>query len=387
MATLQTRRRGDGTLSYRVRWYDPITGEKPSMTFDERDEAQRLKTLLEASGHRLDKANEAMAAVKAKEPTVAELAERHIKGLTGVSTRTREDNRRDVRNHIAPELGALPVSAVDVERVKAWVNARHDSGMAPKTLRNVHGLLSAIFSTAVAVKLREDNPCRGVRLPEVEGEEMVFLDEREFAVLVAHVPEHYRLFVRFLVGTGLRWGEATALTPADVTFTQAGKARVRVAKAWKRLGDGSMGVGTPKTKRGRRSVPVPPSMVAEVRTLCVARPNDEPLFVTAGGTRMHHGNFAYRIWKPSVAKAAAIVDDDGVEIPAEKRIKNYPRIHDLRHTYASWMLAAGIDVTKLSRLMGHESITTTVDRYGHVADEQYDDVGDAIDGALNFAAN
>lgn len=387
MATLQKRTRSDGSHGYRVRWYDPDTDDKPSLTFDDRDEAKRFKTLLEASGHRLSKANEAMIKIKAKEPSVAEVAERHIKGMTGVSARTRADARRDVRNHIAPDLGTFPISVPDQERIRAWVNDRQDAGMAPKTLRNIHGLLSAIFTTAMNTTppLRDDNPCRGIRLPEGDDEEMVFLDNREFAVLLEHVAKPYRLFVRFLVGTGVRWGEAVAITPADITFPKPGKARVRINKAWKRLADNSMGIGAPKTKRGRRTVPIPTSMVAEIKELCLARPSDQPLFTTRSGSRLHHGNFSNRVWKPAIEAATAVRDKDGHEISREKRIEKQPRIHDLRHTYASWMLAQGIDITKLSRLLGHESITTTVDRYGHVDDQQYDDVADAVDVALNVA--
>jgi integrase len=72
----------------------------------------------------------------------------------------------------------------------------------------------------------------------------------------------------------------------------------------------------------------------------------------AGGPVRNHG-FAPRVWRPAVLRA-------------EPKIHKTPRIHDLRHTCASWLIAAGIPLPVIQQQLGHESIQTTVDRYGHL---------------------
>jgi len=84
----------------------------------------------------------------------------------------------------------------------------------------VHGLLSAAMKTAVRLGYRGDNPCHGVRLPQggAVSDEMCLLSTAEGGLILEHLTPWYRPFVRFLVGTGLRWGEATALQISDVVL-------------------------------------------------------------------------------------------------------------------------------------------------------------------------
>ena len=105
--------------------------------------------------------------------------------------------------------------------VAGWVRAMTEKGLSPKTIANVHGLLSAAMTTAVRLGYRADNPCVGVELPKsvATRDEMTVLTRDEFGLLLSKVSAHYQPLVLTLVATGLRWGEATALTAGDVDLT------------------------------------------------------------------------------------------------------------------------------------------------------------------------
>lgn len=187
-----------------------------------------------------------------------------------------------------------------------------------------------------------------VQLPE---DVMRFLTVKDSLAVVEAHPIRYRALVAFLRATGARFGEATALTGGDFDLG-AEQPMVRITKAWKRGADNRFYVGRPKTKKSRRSISLPPSLVEYIR------PNVENagarglVFTTSYGGPICHSTF-HEFWVGAL---------DSLDYPADER----PRIHDLRHTHASIMLAGGMGIYELSRRLGHQSVTTTVDRYSHL---------------------
>jgi integrase len=368
MASIEKRERSDGTLAYRVVWRDPDTKKKDSLTFTDEGEARNAVKLLNANGQKLTDAIRAMEAIRKNVPTIAEILEHHIEHLTGIEHRTRKDYRSMARNHIIPYLGAHPIDHEHLDDLaKKWVNDRAEEGMNGKTLKNVHALLSAAIGSAVP-KHRPDNPFFKLRLPEYVQEEMCFLTAGEFSLLLSKIPDRHKLLITFLVSTGLRWGEMVALTVGDLDL-MAATPHVRVAKAVKRDREGHY-VGTTKTRAGRRTVSVPPSLVPELTSLTFGRSPAEPLFPSETGTRLRENNFRDRVWRKAVEAANADRDENGVFVPVALRLNKRPRIHDLRHTHASWQIAAGVDLPTLQRRLGHESYNTTVDVYGHLDPSQ-----------------
>jgi integrase len=355
VAHIEKRPRGDGTVGYRVKWRDPDSGKKDGLTFDDPKQADNLKKLLDANGQRLVDAQKVAAAIVRNTPTVAEVIEHHIEHLTGVQRRTKQDYRRDARNHINPHLGGIPIDALDSDRVKQWINDLADPDdedlkpMSPKTLRNIHSLLSAAVGSAVP-KWRPDNPVKGIRLPKYVPEEMVFLTQGEFSLLLSHIPYPYKTFIRFLASTGLRWGEAVVLTVGDFDLMSA-TPTVRVSKALKRDEQGHY-TGTPKSLRSVRTVSLAKSLVPDLAVGSAVKATDDLAFTGPHGGRLHHGNFRSRVWVPAVERANSAVDSDGHPIPRELRLNKTPRIHDLRHSHASWLIAAGVDLPTVQRRLG-----------------------------------
>ena len=370
--------RADGSVAWRVRFR--IGGQQASETFESAREAAEFADLVARMGGGLARqARDAQSSVQ-HALTVHEALEHYLTAVSAHATPgTVAEYRRMAARTWLPMLGGLPVSAVSREMVAVWVTAarttetassRRAGGtpvfLSPKSIRNAHALLSSVLQLQVEDGNLPTNPARGVKMPsdQQRTREPVFLTRSEVARLVAAVRVEQQAFVSFLFGTGLRWGEATALTVGDVDL-DAPIPSVRVTKAWKR-GERGYYLGSPKSRAGRRTVSLPPSLVAELRPL-VDRPRDALLFPGRGGAPMSSRWFHVSVWQPAIREAG---------------LGSRPRVHDARHTHASMLMSEGVPPIMVQRRLGHESITTTVGTYGHVAPDAAAVVADAIERAM-----
>ena len=365
--TIQSVERKDGTTVYRVRVR--VRGRQTTETFTSKAAARVFVDNVKEFGaeeavglrDRADPASDNYI------PTLAEMLERHIGELTGVDKRTKDDYRAVARRSWLDMLGRYPVDAITRAHIARWVNA-DDGRVRPKTIKNAHSVLSAVLETCVREGLIPLNPARGTRLPRT-GEETVeenrYLTHGEFDRLYATTPAHWQPFVLLLFGTGLRFSEATALQVQDINLTAG---TVRVMRAWKREKGGTR-LGPPKSRMSRRTIALPAEVVAAVQPLMDGRGGDEFLFTTPTGRVVMHSNFYNRIWAPAT-KAA--------------KLDPRPRIHDARHTHASWLIAQGVRLEVVQERLGHEDYTTTRRVYGHLLPDMHVEAGLAASRA--FAA-
>lgn len=387
----------DGTVTYRVRFRlgNGRAAKQASETFDEIEEANHFTLLIEALGP--EGALEQLR-VEAQEaeavPTLDEVAAAHIAHLTGIEEGTRLDYTRLWGRTWGPIMGSLPVrpGAVTKDEVSKAVNEL-EKRYSPKSMKNHRGLLSAVMARAIDEQLLTTNPAKGVRLsvvtidPDAADDEMNVLSMRDFEILSSQLTGVYYNLVRFLAGTGTRWGEATVLRKKDVDLT-ATQPVVRIRRAVKHSGDGSVVIRGPKTKKSRRTIMLPKHLVPELAALLEGKRADDLLFTGPTGVQIMHRNFWSGIWRPAVWRAQRCDDHylagcrcggsrpklctlhPGEELPepcgCEGTLSGPVRIHDLRHTHASWLLAAGIPIHIVQARLGHESIQTTVDTYGHL---------------------
>lgn len=362
MSSIERRESGTGT-SWRVRYR--AGGTQHVVTFASETAARRWQTTLEQAGPAL-----ALRILEEDHApdigTVADYVTRHIDRLTGVTEGTTRSYRSYLAHDMA-DIGAVPLSLLDRDAVARWVNRLAARGLAGKSIANRHGLLSAAMAGAVADRLIGENPCRGIRLPRTVPAEMCFLTRDEFAALHALLPARYQPLALLLVGTGMRLGEATALTVADVDLA-ARSARIR--QAWKHTGTARRELGPPKTRRSTRTVPLQPQLVAALAPNVADRKPGEFVFLNAAGRPVAESSLWGRVWAPAVRQFAGDVVADGRVV--EQGPGKHPRIHDLRHTFASWAIQAGVPLPTIQRTLGHESITTTIDRYGHLARSDFD---------------
>jgi integrase len=343
------------------------------MTFEDHQDAANFLRILEANGGHLDAAVSIMDAVAKRSPTIRAVVEEHITNTGKPNERTRADYRREAERHIYPHIGSVTVAEFTPDRVRQWLRTLAATAMADKTIANAHGLLSGAMKSAVQRGYREGNPCEGIELPrrnDHDATEMRFLTVQEWARLDAELGKvqdgRFQLLFRVLAGTGMRWGELAALRAGDFSL-DTDPPTVRVIRAVKRGADMKAYVGVTKTSRSKRTISITASLAEQIRDHTAGMAPMDPLFTMATGAPLHATNIRTRAWWPAL-KAA--------------QIDPRPRIHDLRHSHASWQLAAGTDMFTLQRRMGHESIKTTTDVYGHVVPTAQKAAADAMIGIV-----
>lgn len=450
MAQLIPYPRKKGT-TYGVKWRQGGSGRTEHETFADEKTARFFKADVERCGHQYPPnfvpkygyedprviaeekarlAREAEEAARTKPVYFADLHERFIATRTGIEERSAKDYRNQFRNHLLPAFGHLAVNDDadvpedgfwDADKVKAWVNEIHRGVRDPetnkwakeprsaKTIRNLHALLSSYGAWLVERKLRSANPCTGTRLPESEegdaDTEMVFLEEDEWAMLRGCFTEQEaRDLAEFLVGTGCRYSEATALRIKDLRLDPNGDTpHLLIRRAWKRQPNGSHREGRPKSRASRRRVELDGNdhIVALLRRLIKDRSKEEHVFLTPTGVHWRHANFYNRPWLQAIYKLARCEGHragDGISNMHDLKrrhvvpcgcpgtLEKVPRIHDLRHTQAAWLIERGVSLVAIQRQFGHESYHTTEKRYGHLTRGTKRAMGAASSAALSSAA-
>jgi integrase len=336
-------------------WRDPVTKKQQGLTFTSESEAETIRRLLDANGQSFEVAQETLLRAKHKVPTVAAVIQEHINLMVRPASGTIRTYQTMLNLHINPAIGAIPIDELDFRDITSWIRTMQKNGKTAKTIRNNHSLIYSSMEMAVRSKYRPDNPCRGVQLPSADRAEddARFLTHAEFGQVLNHMPDRYKNFTQFLVMTGTRFGEATAVTVADVDLLSK-PPTVRINKAWKRDGNNEFYVGPTKTGAGKRTVSLAPNLVDILVPLVASGQGSDLLFTTSTGGRIAHSVYWQKCWLPTVKAAQS----DG--------LKKSPRIHDLRHTHASWLIQDGVSLFTISRRLGHASTRTTEEVYGHL---------------------
>ena len=291
---------------------------------------------------------------------VAELVPRWLAGKKGLSPRGLEACEGDAR-HVLGHWGGYPASEIQTHQVQAWI-AQMTVERGPKgervtkpaseaLRRRVLACLRGSLQIAVAAGGLRVNPCDAVTVPRDHKREGRFLTLPELKALAEACGPRYGPLVMLLGTTGLRVGEAVALTVGDVDLERR---RIRVRRA--------------KSGQGR-DVPVP-SKVAAMLPLDDSegerRGAADRVFRNRGGRPVDVDHFRARTWRQALAACGL----EGV------------RIHDLRHTAASLAIAQGADVKVVQRMLGHATAAMTLDLYAGLFDHRLDEVAEALDGEL-----
>lgn len=375
MASKRERVRADGTIAYIATFRHH--GRQTSETFNTPTARDRFIRNLDRVGPGAAiRILDATDNTHPDTPTLTTIATEHVNLITA-SDYTKRRYHGYIRNDLAT-IGDLPVDALTTETIEGWVNGMREAGAAPKTIHNKHGFLASVLNRAVRRNLIPANPCEDVRLPKVRKPQVDVLDANDLARFLDHLPTHYHPLVLLLAGTGMRWGEATALTAADVDLEHG---RINIRQAWK-LNNAGWELDETKTVKSDRVVTIGPELVRVLTPLVDGRPGDALVFTTRGGGPVRHTYFHDDVWTPAVAlvngedpwpdrKRAVKSTSMWVGIrPAEVPLGKRPKPHSLRHTAASHMLAEGLDLKTVQDQLGHESIQTTANVYGHVGAAQ-----------------
>jgi integrase len=374
MASLRARKRKDGSEYYAVLYR--LQGRQTSTSFDDFESASRFCELATKFGP-----GNALSTLKVDTTlstmTVEQWLTKHIDDLTGVDRGTVAKYRAYLKNDIGPVLGSLPLTGLTRDHILGWVKGMQEPDEddwvpSAKTIRNKFGYLAGALNAAVATAHLPANPCSNIGMPrDDDPREMLFLTHEQFSLLHSKVTEYWRPMVEFMVASGARWGEVAALRPGDVD--RAG-GTVRISRSWKQ-GTGGYRLGTTKTRKSKRTINVPRATLEKLDF------THEFLFVNRTGRPVRAQGFSARVWAPAVERAWPSKDGNGDLIKPELR----PRPHDLRHTCASWMIQSGVPLPVVSDHLGHESIVTTVQTYGHLDRRSMAAAAVAVEAMLNFS--
>jgi integrase len=281
------------------------------------------------------------------------------------------------RTYIIPALGNIQLGRLTPHQVQAWVDELEDRGLKPNTIRQILMALKTALTTAERQGLVMRNVAKLVELPSYSQEEVVPLTpaEAERLIEVSHCFRQGAL-VTVALALGLRVGEATGLRWQDVDLAKR-RVQVRVQAQRER---GVWRLKELKTRTGRRTIPLPKAalealrvqrvQVAEERLRAGALWTDWDL-IFPSLTGQPTDRTQVERWLKAMCREA------GVEPK---------RVHDLRHTCASLLLAQGVPLHEVSAILGHSSIRITNDVYGHFYDEERQKIADAMDRALKRKA-
>jgi integrase len=296
-----------------------------------------------------------------RQSTFGQFAERWLEEYAKprLKPSTLDSYQRHFDLHLLPALGRFPLAAISTGRIEELVNELLASGLSPKSVNNALVPLKLSLKHAVRWGYLRANPAEPVRRVPVPHQEMEALTPEQVRRLLAAADEDSWLLLLIAVFTGLRRGEILALQWGDVDW-RTKQLRVR-RSLWK-----GQFVG-PKTKRSIRTVDLAPQVLAALRE---ARPDRTPdelhaqlVFSGANGRPLDPDNMVKRRFHPALERA---------ELP---RV----RFHDLRHTYASLLIAAGEHPKYVQAQLGHASIQTTLDRYGHLLPGAYSHGGERLE--------
>jgi integrase len=271
----------------------------------------------------------------------------------------------------------IPLAALERGDISRWVNLMKANGASGKTCQNKVGFLSGCLNAAVRDGKLRANPAVSIKLPRTVRRPMVCMTRDEYDILRVAFTERWWPLLNFLVTSGCRFSEATALTPADITVATGS---VRINKAWKKVDDAGDGadryeIGQPKSERSNRSVRVPASVIEQLDL------DGEYVFTNSKGGPIRLYSWRSNVWDKSM-KRARTVDPKN---PDKAVLKKAVRIHDLRHTNASWAMNAGVPLIEVSAHLGHEDAVTTSKIYGHLLPNAGQAVADAMAELLNPA--
>lgn len=277
--------------------------------------------------------------------------------------------------HVIGRLGHLQMGQIDAAVVRAWIqelaepeDAEFDP-IGPKSIANTHGYLFMAMETAVQERVIRANPCGNSKLPVWTPRQPRFLSQKELPRLLALVPLRWRSLAIMIAGTGCRASEALGLRWRHVDVL-GGKVRFETQM---RIVNGKQ-VDVPlKTKASRRTVGIG-ATVSTVLAELVNVDQDALVFTYEDGEPMRYGAF-YKAW------TRAISGDVMKKLPPSEFAGVH--IHDLRHTHAAHLIAAGRPLTSIQRRLGHSSIRVTSDIYGGLLPEVEDDTAAAAELALS----
>jgi integrase len=298
---------------------------------------------------------------------------RDVKGGQAVSPTTWDRYRHAIEDHLIPSLGKIKLEMLRPRDIQQMLARRH-SRMSAASLVKVHAVLRNALEDAVRLELVSRNAAKAVRPPKLEaGHRPVLTPEGARALLAEFVRERMGAAFALMLVMGLRRSEVLALRWSDLDLDER---RLRVSRSLVRAA-GALHLRPTKTYRSARSLPLPALVVPLLEQRREQQTKDQVkaaeawqdsglIFTTMIGTPVEPRNLD-REWD-AVRKRVGL---------------SWVRLHDLRHAYATFLLAEGIEPRTVMELMGHSTLRLTMELYGHALPERMHEAAKMLDELLD----
>lgn len=297
--------------------------------------------------------------------TVREASEEWLAGARAGTIRNRSGDvykpsvlrgyEQALRIRILPDLGSAKLAEIRRADVQRFADRLLALGLDPSTIRNTLMPLRVIFRRALTLDLVAINPTTGIQLPAVRGRRDRVASPSEAVDLIVALRRDDQPLWATAMYAGLRAGELRALDWANVDL-RAGL--LHVERSW----DPKEGLIEPKSRAGRRTVPV-----AGVLREFLMRDENARGFVFGRSRAIPFQPMS--VWR----RARSDWERAGLRAIG---------LHECRHTFASLMIAAGVNAKALSTFMGHSSVMITLDRYGHLFPGSEAQAADLLDAYI-----
>lgn len=337
-----------------VRWRDPATGKEHNRTFHRMTDARAFKRKIEAA---IDQ--DTYIDSRSGKTPFEDCAEDWFANKLHLRSGSWARDESYLRNHVLPAFGDMAIGHIRKVHIQNWIHDLREE-LAPATIKECYRIAKSILEEAVDQRLISKSPCRKISLPRIEHREQLYLEPEEVESLVDHIDPLFQPLVYSAVYLGCRWGELVGLKRENLNLL---KRQVLIVGTLEEVQGQSRYIEETKTKASRRTLSIPPFLCDILGEHLGAVRHEEFVFAGARGGPLRRSNFRRRHWKPAVEAA---------------RLPEALRFHDLRHTCASILISQGAHPKEIQARLGHASITTTMDRYGHL----FPSLGAQLDASL-----
>ncbi len=304
--------------------------------------------------------------------TVAQYLDQWLRDYAEVSVRPRtlQGYRSIIETHLKPSFGHMRLTEMSAQDVQTFYASQVRSGLSPQTVTHQHRVLRQAINQAARWDMLQRNIMDRVTPPTRRKPELRSLEVDEArSLLKAAEGTDYHLPIHLAIYTGLRRSEILGLRWSDVDLDGR---TLTVTRTMVDLVGKAAHVDEPKSRRSRRAVSIDETTSMMLRAQRERREaqlearglhlsTDDQLCIRPNGSLMRPSTLSH-----SYSRIAIRCGIKGV------------RFHDLRHTHATMLLESGVPVHVVQARLGHESIQTTVDTYGHVLPASDAEAGAAL---------
>lgn len=284
---------------------------------------------------------------------------------TRLKERSIMTKRTLIETKIIPYFGEKPMNEITAVDIIKWQNLLMKQEYSPTYLRMIQNQLTALFNHAERFYDLRDNPCKKVdKMGRSNAKELNFWTKDEYEVFIKGFgaeDEMYRIIFQMLFWLGCRIGEALALTSSDIDLE---KATISVTKTYYRRNKTDY-ITSPKTESSNRKITIPKFLQGEIKEYLDSQ------YELAPDERI------FPITDRAVQKK--------MKQKTEEMGVNPIRVHDLRHSHVALLIEKGLQPLVIAQRVGHDSVNTTMNIYGHLYPNKQKEVADLLNAEATGA--